>query len=85
MKRAIREHLRDFIAIFALLFVGLAVTAYILSQQQQPYPSWIPILGDDRFELKAELLDRPGGYARPGPDGEHRRRQGRATSPTSSS
>jgi phospholipid/cholesterol/gamma-HCH transport system substrate-binding protein len=55
MKRAIREHLRDFIAIFALLFAGLAVTAYILSQQQQPYPSWIPILGDDRFELKAEL------------------------------
>jgi phospholipid/cholesterol/gamma-HCH transport system substrate-binding protein len=27
----------------------------ILSQQQQPYPSWVPILGDDRFELKAEL------------------------------
>ena len=31
------------------------MTAYILSQQQQPYPSWVPILGDDRFELKAEL------------------------------
>ena len=27
----------------------------ILSQQQQPYPSWIPFLGDDAFELKAEL------------------------------
>ena len=27
----------------------------MLSQQQQPYPSWIPFLGDDRFELKAEL------------------------------
>jgi phospholipid/cholesterol/gamma-HCH transport system substrate-binding protein len=55
MRRAIREHLTDFIAITALLIAGLAVTAYILSQQQQPYPSWIPILGDDRFELKAEL------------------------------
>jgi phospholipid/cholesterol/gamma-HCH transport system substrate-binding protein len=55
MKRAIREHLRDFLAIGALLVVGLAVTGYILSQQQQPYPSWIPLLGDDRFELKAEL------------------------------
>lgn len=55
MRRAIREHLRDFIAIGALLAVGLLTTGIILSQQQQPYPSWIPILGDDRFELKADL------------------------------
>jgi phospholipid/cholesterol/gamma-HCH transport system substrate-binding protein len=55
VRKAIRDHLRDFIAIGALLFVGLLVTGYILSQQQQPYPSWVPILGDDRFELKAEL------------------------------
>ena len=55
MRRAIREHLTDFIAIAAVLVAGLAVTAYILSQQQQPYPSWVPILGDDRFEVKAEL------------------------------
>ena len=34
---------------------GCSSTGYILSQQQQPYPSWVPILGDDRFELKAEL------------------------------
>lgn len=55
MRRAIREHLRDFVAIAALLVFGLAVTGYILSQQQQPYPSWIPVLGDDQFELKAEF------------------------------
>jgi phospholipid/cholesterol/gamma-HCH transport system substrate-binding protein len=55
VRRAIREHLRDFIAIGALFFAGLLVTGYILSQQQQPYPSWVPFLGDDRFELKAEL------------------------------
>jgi phospholipid/cholesterol/gamma-HCH transport system substrate-binding protein len=55
MRRAIREHLRDFLAIGALFVAGLLVTVYILSQQQQPYPSWIPILGDDTFELKAEL------------------------------
>ncbi|MFI5122920.1 MAG: MlaD family protein [Vicinamibacteria bacterium] len=55
MRKAIKDHLRDFIAIGALLVAGLLVTVYILSQQQQPYPSWIPILGDDRFELKAEL------------------------------
>jgi phospholipid/cholesterol/gamma-HCH transport system substrate-binding protein len=55
MRRAIREHLKDFIAIAALFVVGMAVTGYILSQQQQPYPSWVPFLGDDRFELKAEI------------------------------
>lgn len=55
MKRAIREHLRDFVAITVLLLAGLLVTGVILSQQQQPYPSWVPILGDDRFELEAEL------------------------------
>ena len=31
------------------------MTGFILSQQQQPYPSWVPVLGDDSFELKAEL------------------------------
>ncbi len=55
MKRAIREHLTDFIAIAALIVFGFAVAGYILSQQQQPYPSWIPFLGDERFELKAEM------------------------------
>jgi phospholipid/cholesterol/gamma-HCH transport system substrate-binding protein len=55
MTRAIREHLRDFIAVAVLLVIGLATTGVILSQQQQPYPEWVPFLGDDRVELKAEL------------------------------
>ena len=55
MRRAVREHLRDFIAVAALLVLGLVITGLILSQQQQPYPSWIPFLGDDRFELKAKF------------------------------
>jgi phospholipid/cholesterol/gamma-HCH transport system substrate-binding protein len=55
VKRAIREHLTDFIAIAALTVIGLASTVYILSQQQAPYPSWIPFLGDDTFELRGEF------------------------------
>ena len=55
MRRAIREHLRDFVAIITLLVLGLAAAVAILSQQQAVYPSWIPFLGDDRFELKAEF------------------------------
>jgi phospholipid/cholesterol/gamma-HCH transport system substrate-binding protein len=55
VRRAIREHLRDFIAIITLLVLGLAATVAILSQQQAVYPSWLPFLGDDRFEIKAEF------------------------------
>jgi phospholipid/cholesterol/gamma-HCH transport system substrate-binding protein len=55
MARAIRDRLRDFVAVVVLLFLGLATTAVILSQQTQPYPSWIPFLGDDQFELRIEL------------------------------
>jgi phospholipid/cholesterol/gamma-HCH transport system substrate-binding protein len=55
VRRAIREHLRDFIAIVTLLVLGLLATVAILSQQQAVYPSWLPFLGDERFELKAEF------------------------------
>ena len=68
VRRAIREHLSDFIAIGGVLVAGLLVTGYILSQQQQPYPSWVPFLGDDRFELKAEPRPpRPSPRARARP------------------
>jgi phospholipid/cholesterol/gamma-HCH transport system substrate-binding protein len=53
--KAIRDRLKDFIAVVVLLVIALAVTGLILSQQQQPYPEWIPFLGDERFELKAEF------------------------------
>ena len=55
MTRAIREHLKDFIAIVGLLLLALLTTVVILSQQQAPYPSWVPFLGDDTITLKAEL------------------------------
>ena len=43
------------VAVVVLIVVGLGVTGVILSQQQQPYPAWVPFLGDDQFELKAEF------------------------------
>jgi phospholipid/cholesterol/gamma-HCH transport system substrate-binding protein len=55
VKRAVKAHLRDFVAVVALIAIGLVVTGVILAQQRQPYPSWIPFLGDDQFELKVEL------------------------------
>jgi phospholipid/cholesterol/gamma-HCH transport system substrate-binding protein len=51
MQKAIRDHLRDFIAIIGLLFVGLLAT-YIIVQNQRLR---IPLLEEKPFELKADM------------------------------
>jgi phospholipid/cholesterol/gamma-HCH transport system substrate-binding protein len=48
---AIRKHLREFIAVAALLVVGVAVTVYIVQEQRLR----IPVLEERPFELKAEF------------------------------
>jgi phospholipid/cholesterol/gamma-HCH transport system substrate-binding protein len=55
VSRAIREHARDFIAIIVLLILALAVLFAILSQQRAAFPEWLPFLGEDKFQLKAEF------------------------------
>jgi phospholipid/cholesterol/gamma-HCH transport system substrate-binding protein len=51
MGKAIRDHLRDFLAILGLLFVGLLAT-YIIVQNQRLR---IPLLEEKPFELKADM------------------------------
>jgi phospholipid/cholesterol/gamma-HCH transport system substrate-binding protein len=51
MTKAIKDHLRDFLAILALLIVGLGATMYILQEQRLR----IPVLEEKPFELKAEM------------------------------
>jgi phospholipid/cholesterol/gamma-HCH transport system substrate-binding protein len=51
MRKAIRDHLRDFLAILGLLVVGLVAT-YIIVQNQRLR---IPLLESKPFELKADL------------------------------
>jgi len=53
MRRAIREHLRDFVAIGVLAVLAVVTTGVILARQQANFPSWLPILGQEHFELKA--------------------------------
>jgi phospholipid/cholesterol/gamma-HCH transport system substrate-binding protein len=55
MTRAIREHLRDFLAIIALVAAAIFSVFVILSGQKASIPEWVPLLGSDRFELKAEF------------------------------
>src|SRR3954454_533843 len=55
MNRALRENSRDVIEIAALVLAALFASFVILANQRATLPGWIPILGSDRFELKAEF------------------------------
>lgn len=55
MKRAIKTHLKDFLAITGLIIVALAVLLVILSNQKAALPGWVPGLGQDFYSLNAEF------------------------------
>src|SRR3954467_15478721 len=55
MKMAIQKHLRDFIALFFMAIVALAVTAYILSQERFHLPKWVPAVGSDFYKVNVEF------------------------------
>jgi phospholipid/cholesterol/gamma-HCH transport system substrate-binding protein len=55
VKTAIRKHLRDFIAILGLFVISGAVAVYILDNQRLTLPAWVPVVGKDFFEFKAEF------------------------------
>ena len=55
MRRAIRKHLRDFIAIIFLVVVAAGTAGYILSNQRFYLPSWVPGLGSEFYTVEAEF------------------------------
>ncbi len=55
MKLAIRKHLRDFIAIIALVIVAAIVGGYVLAHQRIYLPGWVPIVGREDFIIKGEF------------------------------
>jgi phospholipid/cholesterol/gamma-HCH transport system substrate-binding protein len=55
MRRAIRAHLRDVLAIIGLLLAGLFAVTVILVNQRAVLPNWVPLIGTDRFALKADF------------------------------
>jgi phospholipid/cholesterol/gamma-HCH transport system substrate-binding protein len=50
-----RAHLRDVLAIVGLVLAGLFAVTVILINQRAVLPSWVPLIGTDRFELKADF------------------------------
>ena len=55
VRRQIRKYLRDFLAIIFMILVAAGVAGYILSNQRFYLPAWVPVVGTDFYELKAEL------------------------------
>ncbi|MCB8915902.1 MAG: MCE family protein [Thermoleophilales bacterium] len=55
MKRAIKTHFKDFLAIAGLIIIALAVLLFILSNQKAALPSWIPWLGQDFYSINVEM------------------------------
>lgn len=55
MSRALREHSRDVLAIIGLVLAGLFAVTVILVNQRASLPSWVPVIGSNKFELKAEF------------------------------
>jgi phospholipid/cholesterol/gamma-HCH transport system substrate-binding protein len=55
MRRALRAHVRDVLAITALVLAGLLATTVILINQRTSLPGWVPLIGTDRFELEANF------------------------------
>ena len=55
MRMAIRKHWRDFAVVIGLVLVALLVGGYILSNQRFYLPDWVPLVGSDFYDYKAEF------------------------------
>lgn len=55
MRTAIRKHLRDFAAIVVLVIVAGYTGFYVLSHQSTALPEWVPVFGEDFFDIKGEF------------------------------
>ncbi len=51
MRKAVREHLRDFVAILALVAVAAGVSTVILANQRLTLPGWMPVVGKDFYTI----------------------------------
>jgi phospholipid/cholesterol/gamma-HCH transport system substrate-binding protein len=60
VRRQIRKQMRVFVALLFLFVGSLGIGGYILSKQRFYLPAWVPALGTDFYEVKAEL---PTGQA----------------------
>jgi len=55
VRHAISKNMREFVAVLVIFVIGLAVGGYILSNQRFYLPAWVPVLGTDFFDVKAQF------------------------------
>lgn len=55
MRRQIKKHLRDFVAIIVLVVVAVGIGGYILAHQRVTLPAWVPLVGQDFYRIKAQF------------------------------
>jgi phospholipid/cholesterol/gamma-HCH transport system substrate-binding protein len=55
VRTAIRKHLRDFAFVIGLVVVALLVGSYVLSNQRFYLPKWVPVVGSDFVDYKAQF------------------------------
>ena len=60
MTKAIQKHLRDFIAVIIMVLLALFAAAVILTHQRFFLPGWVPGIGTDFFDVKAEFSTAQG-------------------------
>src|SRR3954454_5002089 len=60
MKKILTGQLKAAIALVLLVFAGLAVGSVILSHQRINPPSWVPLVGQSEFTLRAQLTSVQG-------------------------
>src|ERR1051325_8970408 len=58
--RGVRKQLPNMIWLTAMISIGLAVGAYLLSHQRIPWPHWVPGLGEEYFYVNAEFQSAAG-------------------------
>ena len=55
MRRAIKKHMRDFVALMIIVLMAIGVSGYILSNQRLHLPKWVPGVGTDFYNVNAEF------------------------------
>ena len=53
--KAFRSNIKAAVALIGLIVLGVAVASFILANQRLNPPAWIPFVGQDNFELRAEV------------------------------
>ena len=55
LKRAIQDHVKDFVAVALMILLAIATLLIILANQKAALPGWIPVLGQDFYSINAEF------------------------------